>query len=192
MAPCILHRSTVRPSGLACQAGWTGARHAPRGRYTASLSPLRSCSLRYVGIKVPSPCMQGALLGPCYKTGPTPDSTPGGTPTLVDHVSRTSACQAVVPVRAAPAGDRHVSKGTHYWVTCSYPPRYDAGAQCRGAEGLVCAWATGWDGLMLGNRTHRLVPEFHWRRCTGAAGSPGGPVKPYASPSRGSASPTTA
>jgi len=43
-----------------------------------NLNPLRSCSLRYMGIRVPSPCMQGALLGPCFKTGPTSGSTDGG------------------------------------------------------------------------------------------------------------------
>jgi len=31
-----------------------------------------------MGIGVPSPCMHAALLGPCFKTGPSPSPTPGG------------------------------------------------------------------------------------------------------------------
>jgi hypothetical protein len=71
---------------VAAQPEWAtspgGAYGAPEARSVRadldSLNPLRLCSLRYMGIKFPSPCKQGALLGPCYKTGPSSDSTPGG------------------------------------------------------------------------------------------------------------------
>jgi hypothetical protein len=42
------------------------------------VGPIRLLSLRFLGIGVPSPCMHAALLGPCFKTGPSPSLTPGG------------------------------------------------------------------------------------------------------------------
>lgn len=49
------------------------------------LGPLQLCLLRYVGIKILSPCMQGALLGPCFKTGPSSHPNVGGHLRVLTH-----------------------------------------------------------------------------------------------------------
>jgi len=137
---------TLHTSPWLCLAEWPrcarrggrGPAHA-RGRLPAPLNPLRSCSLRYVGIRVPSPCRQGALLGPCYKTGPTPDSTPGGSSGTLGPYGLAGCSQAVGPLRAAPCFPPPSLQTPRFLTACSTLPRLGAGAQCRGANGLVCA-----------------------------------------------------
>lgn len=89
-----------------------------------------------MGIVVPSPCMHAALLGPCFKTGPSPSPTPGG---LAEASARPcgSGCGPgdLLVKGGTPAHSRHVRASSSARPAPGWGPRNDpAHCQTHNAE----------------------------------------------------------